>query len=236
MNDYLNGDDENGTMGAEISDPRTASTVGGLDDLARRSSVQDNTRPITRRVRFEVLRRDGHTCRYCGAAAPDVPLTVDHVIPRALGGSDDPSNLVTACQPCNAGKGSTSPDEHVVAEVDAASLLFAKAMERAAELRRGDTAVIDAQVAKFDAEWNRWFYTDSDGVKHKVERDKGWQDSIARFLSLSLDVDDLIKFVRVAMNTKVSAYETWRYFCGCCWHEITDRQELARRLIEDGAV
>ncbi|MEJ7724319.1 MAG: hypothetical protein WKF64_08445 [Ilumatobacteraceae bacterium] len=37
-------------------------------------------KPISRRLRFEILRRDGHTCRYCGARAPDVPLTVDHVI------------------------------------------------------------------------------------------------------------------------------------------------------------
>ena len=63
---------------------------------------------VTKRVRFEVLRRDNHTCRYCGASAPDTTLTVDHVTPVALGGSHDPSNLVAACKDCNAGKASTS--------------------------------------------------------------------------------------------------------------------------------
>jgi 5-methylcytosine-specific restriction endonuclease McrA len=29
---------------------------------------------VSRRLRLEVLRRDGHTCRYCGAQAPDVKL------------------------------------------------------------------------------------------------------------------------------------------------------------------
>jgi 5-methylcytosine-specific restriction endonuclease McrA len=39
-------------------------------------------KPIPRRLRFEILRRDGHTCRYCGAQAPDVPLTVDETAHR----------------------------------------------------------------------------------------------------------------------------------------------------------
>lgn len=52
---------------------------------------------ISKRLRFEVLRRDNHMCRYCGRGAPDVALTVDHVVPVALGGHSDPTNLVTAC-------------------------------------------------------------------------------------------------------------------------------------------
>ncbi|AWN05089.1 HNH endonuclease [Gordonia phage Easley] len=36
---------------------------------------------VSKRLRYEILRRDNHTCRYCGATAPDVPLTVDHVVP-----------------------------------------------------------------------------------------------------------------------------------------------------------
>lgn len=57
------------------------------------------------RIRFLVLRRDGFRCRYCGAKAPDVQLHVDHVVPRARGGSSDVANLVTACRQCNLGKG-----------------------------------------------------------------------------------------------------------------------------------
>ena len=56
---------------------------------------------ITKRTRYEVLKRDNHACRYCGAVAPDVKLQVDHVIPVALGGTDNPDNLVAACVACN---------------------------------------------------------------------------------------------------------------------------------------
>lgn len=65
--------------------------------------------PVTKRVRFEVLRRDNHTCHYCGARAPEV--AIDHVVPVALGGSDNPENLVAACAPCNSGKSSATPDQ-----------------------------------------------------------------------------------------------------------------------------
>ena len=49
-----------------------------------------------------ILARDGHRCHYCGKPA----RTVDHVLPVAAGGTDDPSNLVAACRRCNARKGS----------------------------------------------------------------------------------------------------------------------------------
>lgn len=41
-------------------------------------------------------------CDYCGDWLAD---TVDHVIPRAAGGRDNPSNLVSACRACNTAKG-----------------------------------------------------------------------------------------------------------------------------------
>ena len=61
---------------------------------------------VSKRLRYEILRRDRYTCRYCGASAPDAPMRVDHVTPVALGGTDHPSNLVAACEPCNSGKAS----------------------------------------------------------------------------------------------------------------------------------
>lgn len=60
---------------------------------------------LSPRLRFEILKRDNHTCRYCGAKAPNVALHVDHVRPIANGGGNGLENLVTACSTCNAGKG-----------------------------------------------------------------------------------------------------------------------------------
>lgn len=193
---------------------------------------------VTRRLRFEILKRDNHTCRYCGGSAPDVTLHVDHVIPTALGGGDDPTNLVTACKDCNAGKASTHPDDPLVADVDAAAFLMARALDAAADLRRQELGNLRDAIATFDAAWTRWTYPDDDGGRRQLERDHNWQTSIARFLEQGLRQSDFEIFIEQAMHSRVPNDEVrkWRMFCKLCWNELTERQELARRLIEDGQV
>jgi 5-methylcytosine-specific restriction endonuclease McrA len=57
-------------------------------------------------LRERILRRDGYRCVYCGERFPPEQLTIDHVEPRMRGGDRSQGNLVTACRPCNARKGS----------------------------------------------------------------------------------------------------------------------------------
>ena len=61
--------------------------------------------PISLTLRFKVLRRDRFTCVYCGAHPPHAVLVVDHAQAVADGGPSTEENLVTACEPCNQGKG-----------------------------------------------------------------------------------------------------------------------------------
>jgi hypothetical protein len=56
-------------------------------------------------TRWEVLRRDGFRCVYCGVMAWDTELDVDHVRPVSAGGNNAVNNLVAACKDCNLGKG-----------------------------------------------------------------------------------------------------------------------------------
>lgn len=60
---------------------------------------------LSKKIRFEVFKRDHFTCQYCGQMAPDVILEVDHIQPVAEGGTDDMVNLITSCRDCNRGKG-----------------------------------------------------------------------------------------------------------------------------------
>lgn len=64
-------------------------------------------KPIPKKIRFEVFKRDKFTCQYCGQMAPDVILEIDHIKPVAEGGENDILNLITACRDCNRGKGKT---------------------------------------------------------------------------------------------------------------------------------
>ncbi len=79
------------------------------------------SKPIKKGLRFEILKRDGFRCVYCGATPLQRLLHVDHVTPRSKGGSNDPSNLVTACLVCNLGKSATPLDTSKIAGPDGAT-------------------------------------------------------------------------------------------------------------------
>jgi 5-methylcytosine-specific restriction endonuclease McrA len=57
-------------------------------------------------LRVRVFRRDDHTCRYCGYRDPG-GMTMDHVIPKLMGGPTIMPNLVTSCPHCNIKKAAT---------------------------------------------------------------------------------------------------------------------------------
>lgn len=183
---------------------------------------------LTKRTRYEVLRRDNHTCRYCGAKAPDVPLTVDHVVPEALGGSDDPSNLVTACRDCNAGKASSSPDAALVADVAADALRWARAMKRAAGVMARRRSARDEYACQALAEWDRWEY----GGLGSAPAADDWLITFGRFYEARLPFDELREAIEIAArNRKVPIENKWSYMCGTAWNKLTELQDVARQLL-----
>ena len=60
---------------------------------------------LSKKIRFEVFKRDRFTCQYCGRMSPDVILEVDHITPVSKGGNNELINLITSCRDCNRGKG-----------------------------------------------------------------------------------------------------------------------------------
>lgn len=184
--------------------------------------------PVTKRVRFEVLRRDGHRCRYCGVAAADgARLTIDHVVPTALGGSDDPDNLVAACDDCNAGKTSTTPDGPLVADVAADALRWARAREAA-------TAVLAAAVedrARYrDAFLDGWHEYDKDG--HWLPTD--WLSSVSRWQEIGLPIAALVEAVDIAMGSRVPATRVFTYVRPSDEHQAAlITRELLDELVAD---
>lgn len=61
--------------------------------------------------RFNIFRRDGGKCQYCGREFPKRDLTIDHVIPRSLGGTSRWDNVVCSCGSCNRKKGGRTPEQ-----------------------------------------------------------------------------------------------------------------------------
>jgi 5-methylcytosine-specific restriction endonuclease McrA len=89
----LNGRGEIKTVSRSFPSP----SIIRLEKMVRRP------RPRVKLTKREILRRDDYTCQYCGVRTPY--LTIDHIVPRRLGGHHDWDNLVAACPSCNHRKG-----------------------------------------------------------------------------------------------------------------------------------
>lgn len=71
--------------------------------------LRKSQRLIEQRTSWQVYKRDGYRCRYCGADG--VPLTVDHLVLWEEGGPSIPANLVAACRKCNKTRGNIQYDD-----------------------------------------------------------------------------------------------------------------------------
>jgi len=193
--------------------------------------MPNGTRSISRRLRYEILKRDGHRCRYCGAAAPDVQLTIDHVIPVALGGEDAPSNLVTACQDCNAGKSSANPNDDSVEDVRADAEKFRKALAYVSEIDRYKRDLkftyYDNMVYDF---MNEWFGACRINELN-MQPDTNARASLIRFSEMGLTELDLIYALHETFARATTRTKGWNYFCKVCWNMIGSRTEMALELI-----
>jgi 5-methylcytosine-specific restriction endonuclease McrA len=82
---------------------RTVTRKYPRPSIIRLERMIKRPRRTVRLTKREILRRDDYTCQYCGLRS--IYLTVDHIIPRRLGGSHSWKNLVAACPACNHRKG-----------------------------------------------------------------------------------------------------------------------------------
>lgn len=110
-----------------------------------------STRSLSVRTRFEVFKRDDFTCRYCGRKSPEVVLQVDHITPRAAGGSDDVMNLATSCWECNSGK-SDVPLDRVITGEDPESRSI-ELLERERQVREYNRVLADERERREDETW-----------------------------------------------------------------------------------
>lgn len=172
---------------------------------------------ISKRLRFEILRRDNHTCQYCGEKAPDVTLHVDHVKPRTLGGNDSPENLVTACKDCNSGKTSSSLDAPLVAAIAQRNLDWEI---RAAELSAKMRGTIDRDRLYCDDlehHWNTWAVK----LGRDIELPFGWQSSAFTWAGMGVPMESIELAIDVAMGAKRPSDENrFQYFAGVLWNQI----------------
>lgn len=177
---------------------------------------------ISKKVRFEIFKRDGFICQYCGAHPPAAVLHVDHIVAVAAGGSNETDNLITSCQPCNIGKGARDISVAPQALKDRA----AEIAEREEQLR-GYQEICEAQRERADEEV--WRVVRAMYGADKSEVDRRTYQSIHRFIQ-RLGVYPVLEAVDIALcrfphllhgSTTPSTYG-FRYFCGVCWKRIRE--------------
>jgi hypothetical protein len=184
---------------------------------------------VTKRTRFEVLRRDGYRCRYCGTVAADGELTIDHVLPVSLGGSDGPDNLVAACQGCNAGKASSNPDSQLVTDVSDDALRWAAAVQLATERLAGKVGERQAYIERFLAAWDQWEVS-------RAVLDDDFRSFIGRWHDAGLPIAALLECLDIAMgNRRIPNYRLFRYLGGIVRNRLEEVQSAARVIYDEKA-
>lgn len=182
---------------------------------------------VSKRTRYEVLKRDNHTCRYCGATAPDAKLTVDHVLPTSLGGSDAPDNLVAACRDCNAGKGSANPDDALVTQVGEDDMRWAAAIKRASAAMLEEREREAATYAWFLDAWRSW-----DSALNSLPVD--WKHSVDHWIGGGLPKEVLLDCMELALaNRTIVQTQVFAYMGGIARKRIQTLHEAARAILEE---
>lgn len=169
---------------------------------------------VSKKTRFEVFKRDGFICQYCGAHPPTVILHVDHIKAVALGGLNDIDNLVTSCEPCNLGKGAR--DLSVVPQTLADKA--AAVAEREAQLL-GYQEILEAKRDRVEEELWRVAEIIEPGSSEKgMNRD--WTASIRRF-NEKLGVHVCLDAAEIS-RTRYRGKKAFLYFCGICWNRVRE--------------
>lgn len=178
---------------------------------------------VTKRTRAEVLRRDHNTCRYCGSKAPDVAITIDHVVPIALGGDDSPANLVAACRDCNAGKSSVHPDAPLVQDVSQAALVFRNALNEAIA---AEVEVVGEQLQAVQQFLQLWkHYVPQHRINSYTLPDEV-DSTVIRWHQMGI-TDEVFEYaIRIAMGKKdVVGSGKFLYTAGIIWNIIRKAEE-----------
>jgi len=167
---------------------------------------------ISKKIRFEVFKRDNFKCRYCAAKPPLAPLEIDHILPVSKGGKNNIENLVTACFDCNRGKSNILLNNKNEAIEDAVNRLkLAKKQHREfLKLIEDEENVINELIDKVEDIFNHHF---------KFYFSPKFRISVKGFLK-HLSLSELIEAMERACSKMHNEEKCLKYFCGICWNKI----------------
>jgi hypothetical protein len=170
---------------------------------------------ISKKVRFEIFKRDGFCCAYCGKRPPQTTLEVDHINPVVNGGDNSIDNLITSCFDCNRGKG-----KGLLSSIPESLKDKAKRIKEC-ELQLSEyRKIIEVQEKRITSDvWDvvhELFNEDRNTIR------TAWFKSIRQFNDI-LGLDEVISSAQLAyykIGHKTNEENYFKYFCGICWNKV----------------
>lgn len=169
---------------------------------------------ISKRLRFEVFKRDSFTCQYCSSKPPKVPLEVDHIIPVSKNGGNEIDNLITACFDCNRGKSNIELENVPMSlseKVKRRKIAQRQYVEYKAILDN-DKRIMDEDIERVENVYNASFddYVFQEHFKITVKK----------FIE-QLGIQDVVDSMEIACSKiYYDEKKALKYFCGICWNKI----------------
>jgi hypothetical protein len=181
---------------------------------------------LSKKLRFEIFKRDSFTCQYCGNTPPKIILEIDHIVPVKKGGESDPLNLITSCFDCNRGK----KDRSLSQIPKPLSQQISDEKKRLEQIEEFNKFLLEAK-AKEDVIITKlgrhWF--------NKLENNEGYifgaarRPSIKRFLKELTYIEIMeamdLAYARICIYYTLDCNDDnklWKYFCGICWNKIKE--------------
>jgi len=166
---------------------------------------------ISKKIRFEVFKRDSFTCQYCGRKSPDIILEIDHIKPISKSGKNDMMNLITSCFECNRGKGAKklTDSTEVSKKMEQAHLL----QERREQLKMA----LEWQEKLFEIENET-----AEKIKKYFENKTGAKITEIGFFILKqllskYDFNEVINAINIAIKTYPNIQTAFNKIRGVCY-------------------
>jgi hypothetical protein len=174
---------------------------------------------LSKKIRFEIFKRDGFQCAYCGKTPPEVALEIDHIHPKSKKGKDDINNLITACFDCNRGKKNITLDK--IPNKLNENLEILKIKEEQLKEYNKFIKIIDKRIN------NNVDYIESIFKECFPEYNfmQTFKFSIKRFFT-NLSLREIEESMNIALSKEISADRTIKYFCGVCHNKIKNKNGL----------
>lgn len=169
---------------------------------------------ISKKLRFEVFKRDSFTCVYCGCTPPGVVLEIDHIDPVSRGGGNNIENLVTSCFSCNRGKSAT-PLSAIPASISANLGELKEKEAQIKEYRKFITSIKRRKtrdINKVASIYSEYFEEYQLTEHYKI-------NTVGMFLE-KLPIHEVEHAMHKACGYTNCSDASLKYFCGICWNKV----------------